>query len=140
LGIDGWYPAGTVLMMNVAVRDDGEPGVEMTLADQIETRRVRTVDDVKHLLADRGDSLTDTQHHGIGLVTAVLAMREYSGQYRPDQLGKVLDAVYFPASSPAAGQAFSRGMGEATFALRRADDPVAAATELLASARRDFES
>jgi len=110
------------------------------VSDEIDTRRVRSIDDVKRLLADRGESLADRQHHGVGLVAGVLALHENAGRYRPDQLGKALDAVYFPASNAAAGEAFSRGMGEATFALRRAENPDAEASALLAAARRDFET
>jgi len=127
-------------MILLTVRDDRELGVVLTVSDEIDSRQARSIEDVRRLLADRGESLTDRQHHGVGLVTGVLALHEYSGQYRADQLGKALDAVYFPSSNAAAGQAFSRGMGEATFALRRAEDPDAEAAALLAAARRDFEA
>jgi hypothetical protein len=50
-------------------------------------------------------------------VTAILAFLEFVSRYRPDQIGKVLDAIYFPASSRGVGQAFSRGVGEGTFVL-----------------------
>lgn len=117
-----------------------EPGAEAWLvaADEVDRREVRSVEDMRRLLIDRGESLTERQHHGLGLVTAVLAFFEYISRYRPGQIGKVLDGMYFPASSRGSGQAFSRGVGEGTFALRRAEDREQAIAELVDSARRDF--
>jgi hypothetical protein len=117
-----------------------EPSTEAWLvaADEVESREVRSVEDTRRLLTDRGESLTERQHHGLGLMTAVLAFLEYFSRYRPDQIGRVLDAVYFPASSRGSGQAFSRGVGEGTFILRRAEDPQQAIATLVDDARRDF--
>jgi hypothetical protein len=110
--------------MAIKLRIRLEPGIGAWLvaADEVENREVRSVDDMRQLLADRGESLTERQCHGLGLVTAILTFFEFVSRYRPDQIGKALDAVYFPLSSRGSGQAFSRAVGEGTFLLRRAQD------------------
>ncbi len=117
-----------------------EPGTSIWLVatDEVESRDVRSVEDMRGVLADRGESLSVGQCHGLGLLTPVIALFEYAGRYRPDQLGKVLDAIYFPAGSRGPGQAFSRGIGEATFLLRRAEDLEQAIEMLVEEARSDF--
>jgi hypothetical protein len=121
------------------VRGEGRPPA-VTVRDSIERRLVASVADVRNLLSDRGGSLTKAQYHGLGLLVPVIANEEYAGRYTFDQLGKVLDAIYFPANTPLAGQAFSRGMGEALFALRRGDSVDDTSQELLSAAQDDFES
>jgi hypothetical protein len=120
------------------IRHDLGCGTWLVAADEVDTREVRSVEDMRRLLTDRGESLTERQCHGLGLVTAVLAVLEFASRYRPDQIGKVLDAIYFPVSSRGSGQAFSRGIGEGTFTLRRAEDPEQAIATLIDDARRDF--
>lgn len=110
----------------------------LTFTDEVERREVWSVEDMRRLLADRGGSFTEQQHHGLGLVTALLALGEYGRHHSADKLGKLLDAVYFPASNPDAGRAFSRGLGKGLFALRRAETAQDVIATLLGDASRDF--
>jgi hypothetical protein len=83
--------------MNISVAREDERWT-LRARDAIEDCRIRTVEGVRRFLADRGHSLSDTQHHGLGTAAALIAVDEYSGQYASEQLGKVLDSIYFPYS------------------------------------------
>jgi len=139
-GADRWNPAGELPMIGLSVRNDPSGGVEMTASGEFATRQIRSVEDVKGLLADHGESLTERQYHGLGIVTAVIALHQFADQYGSDQLGKVLDTFYFQSRDAPSSQALSRGMGEATFALRRTNNLATTVDELLAEAQRDFAS
>lgn len=126
--------------MTVSFKLQHRVGVFTLIAtDGVEQRDVRSIEDVRQLLADWGETLADAQHHGLGLITAVFALQEYGDRHGPDQFGKLLDAIYFPATRRAAGESFTRGMGEGTFLLRRSNDAATAVEELIESARRDLE-
>jgi hypothetical protein len=126
------------MVIELMISAEPSAGAWLVATDEVERREVRSVEGIRELLADRGETLTERQYHGLGLMTVVLAYTEPGSHYRPDQLGKVLDAVYFPSRDRASGQAFSRAVGEGTFALRRAENPEMAIANLLNAAREDF--
>lgn len=112
--------------------------IQLTADCESGTREVRSLDDMQRLLSEFEPQLTVEQCHGLGLVTGAIAIRELAPKYGVDQIARVLDSLYFPTGSASRGRAFSSGEGEATFYLRRADDPGRAVTDLLEGARRDF--
>lgn len=119
------------------VRTDDE-STAVLAEDPVEDRLVSSVEEMRRLLADRGESLTDEQHHGLGTVLAVLAAQEYADTYALKELGKVLDGIHFPSSRLSAGQAFSRGLGEGLFELRRAPDRGETERGLLARVEKEL--
>lgn len=90
------------------------------------------------LIRGRGESLTERQYHGLGLVTAVLAYCEFGNRHHMDQLGKVPDAFHVPARTRASGQALSRGVGEGTFLPEREENPEHAIVRLINGSQTDF--
>lgn len=87
---------------------------------------------MERLVSGRGESLTERQHHGLGLVTTVLAYRQF--RYCGD-LGKALNAYFFRI----AGQAFDSSVSDGILLLRRDEGCEDAVASLLSKAHADFD-